>query len=404
MKHPLFITIFILLNLIGCALAPSSVEPQVSKLPKQFVDRQILVTLPEATKSQWKQLAQAIGKDYDMDLSGEFPLTSIAVNCLVFKVPERHSMSKLLQQLRSDKRISWAQENLVFDGIQANPDKVYSQLSYAPSLMHVSTAHHYSTGFGVKIAVIDTGADIKHPDLNDHLINTLNFVEGGKLSFSTDRHGTAVSGIIAAHPDNGIGINGIAPKAEILQIKSCWYSQQNGSGAKCSSWTLAKAIDAAINQQVQIINLSLAGPHDQLLEILLDKANERGITIVTASLDKKSEPGFPAQLNYVIPAVSARPDGSVILPPWLSLIPGVVAAPGVEIVTTIPQGDYDIMSGTSMAAAHISGTIALLLELDSSLAPDSIKRILLEDSKVLDKYRSIDACRLLEKISNVEGC
>ena len=77
-------------------------------------------------------------------------------------------MSELLQRLRLDSRISWAQENLVFKGLQASADNVYTELSYAPKLMHASAAHRLSTGLGVKIAVIDTGADIKHPDLRSH--------------------------------------------------------------------------------------------------------------------------------------------------------------------------------------------------------------------------------------------
>ncbi len=395
MNKQLFITIFFLLGLTGCATSPYSFSPPAVDLPKQFVERQILVTLPNATKPQWKQLAKLIAQDYDLELSGEFPLTSIAVNCLVFKTPEKYAIPVLLQRLRLDSRISWAQENLVFDGLQADADKVYTELSYAPKLMHVATAHRLSTGLGVKIAVIDTGADIKHPDLQGQIITLSNFVEGGELSFSTDQHGTAISGIIGAQSDNGIGIVGIAPKSELLIMKSCWYSQQTGSGAKCSSWTLAKAIDAAINKGVKIINLSLAGPYDKLLESLLDTANQRGISIVTASLDKSSKPGFPATLNYVIPAVSSDPKGAVILPEWLSKLPAVVAAPGIEIVATTPHGKYDIMSGTSMAAAHISGTVALLLGYDPALKPETIKRLLIEDSMISNQYRSIDASRVL---------
>ncbi len=395
MNKQLFITIFFLLGLTGCATSPYSFSPPAVDLPKQFVERQILVTLPNATKPQWKQLAKLIAQDYDLELSGEFPLTSIAVNCLVFKTPEKYAIPVLLQRLRLDSRISWAQENLVFDGLQADADKVYTELSYAPKLMHVATAHRLSTGLGVKIAVIDTGADIKHPDLQGQIITLSNFVEGGELSFSTDQHGTAISGIIGAQSDNGIGIVGIAPKSELLIMKSCWYSQQTGSGAKCSSWTLAKAIDAAINKGVKIINLSLAGPYDKLLESLLDTANQRGISIVTASLDKLSKPGFPATLNYVIPAVSSDPKGAVILPKWLSKLPAVVAAPGIEIVATTPHGKYDIMSGTSMAAAHISGTVALLLGYDPALKPETIKRLLIEDSMISNQYRSIDASRVL---------
>ena len=394
MYTKIVITIFFLC-LTGCTTSPYSFSPPAVELPKQFVERQILVTLPDATKPQWKQIAKLIAQDYDLELSGEFPLTSIAVNCLVFKTPKKLLMSELLQRLRLDSRISWAQENLVFKGLQASADNVYTELSYAPKLMHATAAHRLSTGLGVKIAVIDTGADIKHPDLQGRIISITNFVEGGELSFSTDQHGTAIAGIIGAQSDNSIGIVGIAPKSEILIMKSCWYSQQTGSGAKCSSWTLAKAIDAAINKGVKIINLSLAGPHDKLLESLLDKANQHGITIVTASLDKLSEPGFPATLNYVIPAVSSDPKGSVILPKWLSQLPAVVAAPGVEIVSTTPHGKYDILTGTSMAAAHISGTVALLLEYDPTLKPDTIKGLLMEDTMVVHQYRSIDVSRVL---------
>ncbi len=88
MYTKIVITIFFLLGLTGCTTSPYSFSPPTVELPKQFVERQILVTLPDATKPQWKQIAKLIAQDYELELSGEFPLTSIAVNCLVFKTPK----------------------------------------------------------------------------------------------------------------------------------------------------------------------------------------------------------------------------------------------------------------------------------------------------------------------------
>lgn len=390
--------------LASCATTPTGISP-VSTTPKQLLDDQILVTLPEAKKSEWVQIAEDLAHEYDLVLSGEFPLTSIAVDCLVFKVPENHSMMELLAKLRADKRVILAQKNQVFEGIQSSPDKVYSELSYGPKLVRADRAHQWVTGKGIKIAVIDTGADVKHPELLGTITEKMNFVEGGDASFNTDKHGTAVSGVIGAAINDGIGIDGIAPNAEITVMKSCWYGNSTVSaGAKCSSWSLAKALDAAVSQGVHVINLSLAGPYDELLESILVAANRQGIAIVTASLEKKTNPGFPAQLSFVIPAISASPDGSVSHPAWLKQIESVVAAPGVEIITTSPQASYDVLSGSSLAAAHVTGIIALLLERDPSLTPSTIKRMMTEVSYLAGQPKLIDACKALAKLETSFGC
>lgn len=390
--------------LASCATNFTGISP-VSTTPKQLLTDQILVTLPEARKAEWSRIAEDLAHEYDLVLSGEFPLTSIAVDCLVFKVPEKHSMVELLAKLRADKRVILAQNNQVFEGIQSSSDKVYSELSYGPKLIHADRAHDWVTGKGIKIAVIDTGADIKHPELLGTITEKMNFVEGGDATFNTDKHGTAVSGVIGAAIHDGIGIDGIAPNAEITVMKSCWYdSSTTSSGAKCSSWSLAKALDAAVNQGVHVINLSLAGPYDELLESILVAADRQGIAIVAASLENMTHPGFPAQLNFVIPVISASPDGSVRHPAWLTQITSVIAAPGVEIITTSPRASYDVLSGSSLAAAHVTGIIALLLEGDPSLTPATIKRMMTEVSYLPGQPKVIDACKALAKLEVNFGC
>ncbi|WP_367155885.1 S8 family serine peptidase [Methylomonas sp. HYX-M1] len=386
------------IGLIASLSACSFRLPVALQTPKQLSQHQILVTLPERDQRYWPQIAKAIAEDYQLEMAGEFPLASIGLDCLVFKVPNYWSMPALLKSLQEDERVVLAQQNQVFDSQQSDFAQAFTDLSYAPALMHADRAHKLATGKGVKIAVIDTGADYRHPELSTTIAEKLNFVDGGDKSFGRDKHGTAVSGVIGASAGNGIGIDGIAPDAEIIVLKSCWYDESGSAGAKCSSWSLAKALDAAIAQGVQIANLSLAGPYDPLLEKLLQEANRRSINLVAATLEKSPQPGFPAQLDFVVPVISAKRDGTVSRPGWLPQVPAAVAAPGVEIVTTAPGSGYDVVSGSSLAAAHVTGVIALLLERDRALLPATIQRILAAASHQAGQPQSIDACRVLEAL------
>ena len=227
--------------------------------------------------------------------------------------------------------------------------------------MHADRAHHVVTGKGVKIAVIDTGVDTEHPDLRDSILKTANFVERGEQTFTQDYHGTAVVGVLAARANNDLGIFGVAPEADILALKACWQRTATSRQALCSSWTLAKAVDFAILEGAHILNFSLAGPSDPLLARLLVKAAAQGMVVVAAAFEQEQRLGFPASLDTVMAILSSDPQGQVRFPaaaPHTLLL----AAPGIDILTTLPQRAYDFVSGSSMAAAHASGIVALLLE------------------------------------------
>ncbi|MDD5579736.1 MAG: S8 family serine peptidase [Methylobacter sp.] len=197
----------------------------INDLPKQMLSRQILVTLPESLKSEWGTIREELARQNDILTSGEFPLPSIGVDCLVYVVPEQENLGKVIQQLRADSRVVLAQENQVFEGVQSGENDTFADISYAPKLIHADTAHRIATGKGVHVAVVDTGAESDHPDLRDQLLETDNFVDGSNYSFTHDRHGTAVTGVIAAKANDGIGIDGIAPNAEVSILKACWYPE-----------------------------------------------------------------------------------------------------------------------------------------------------------------------------------
>jgi subtilisin family serine protease len=395
-----------LMGLGGCATNNPALFGAADALPKQFQERQILVTLPDAQKARWPVIDSQLRRQHGLVQTGEFPLTSIGVNCLVYQATPGQNLDALLTNLRAEKDVVLAEENQIFDGIQSGENDEYADISYAPKQIGADAAHATATGRGVRIAVVDTGLEKDHPDLKGRVIGTANFVEGGDRSFSQDRHGTAVAGVIAASANNNTGIYGIAPDAEISAFKACWYPGGKGEGALCSSWSLAKSIDAAIQQNVKVMNLSLAGPRDELLAKLLEAARQRGISVVAAALEKQGQPGFPADLPGVIPVISSDTEGAVNRPSWLSQLPKVVVAPGVEILTTVPKESYDFVSGSSLATAHVSAVIALLLEIKPGLTPEQIRQLILNISQDgrPNSLKPINVCALLTQIDSKIHC
>lgn len=223
-------------------------------------------------------------------------------------------------------------------------------------------------GEGVKIAIIDTGCDVNHPDLSDRIIEVRNFTtdDKGAVNIVTDYvgHGTHVAGIIAAN-ENGSGIIGVAPRASLLILKA--LSENGGK----YSW-VTNAINYAVMQRVNIISMSLGGGYDdKKLHGAITTAVNNGIIVVCAAGNNgdgnyiTSEISYPAGYNEVISV------GSVDINRHASDFSSSnsevdLVAPGQGIgtngiVSTAPGGGYAEMSGTSMAAPHVAGALALII-------------------------------------------
>ena len=343
---------------------------------------------------------------------GAFPLSSLGVQCVVFQIPERRSVDEVIARLTADPLVESVQPNQVFEGLAEIHDDPYAGLQYGAHAIRADLAHRWATGKGVRVAVVDTGVDTTHPDLRDRIVKTATFVQGGERTFVEDNHGTAVTGIIAADADNGIGIFGVAPQAEIVVAKACWQRTPSALEAVCSSWTLAKAVDFAITGEVRVLNLSLGGPPDPLLARLITKAIDRGIVVVAAVMEHaQPAPGFPASLPSVIAVIASDARGVVRIPAGLARA-SLLAAPGMEVLTTAPHGAYDFRSGSSLAAAHVSGVVALLLERDPRLTTAQVRALLAATARPLPEGSDAgsvviglaDACAPVAKLVGAPPC
>lgn len=153
----------------------------------------------------------------------------------------------------------------------------------------------------------------------------------------------------------------------MIALKACWEAKEPGGGARCNSLTLAQALAAAIEERARIVNLSLTGPRDPLLGALVAAGNARGIIYIGAAPDDAPADSFPAGVPGVIAVQMAESTARRA---------GVLRAPGFEVVTLAPGGSYDFVSGASLATAHVSGAVALLLAKRRNLERDAIYRLL----------------------------
>jgi subtilisin family serine protease len=264
--------------------------------------------------------------------------------------------------------------------------------------MTIPAAQQWSLGSGVRLAIIDTGIDVSHPDLHGRIAGQRNFVDADTATFNADRHGTAVAGVIAAVANNRIGIAGIAPGVALFAYKACW-TPPGGSSAVCNSFTLAQALAAAIEARADIVNLSLAGPADPLLARLVQRGLQRGIVFVGAAPPEGAHAGFPGDVPGVITVDAPQRRGGA---------PASLVAPGRDVLTLVPGAHYDFASGSSLAAAQVSAVIALMLAREHELGAASLEQLLVRTSRLVTTpggaFTSIDACAAIVAVQGRGTC
>ncbi len=333
--------------------------------------------------------ADAVAKEYGLQQVAHWPIRSLSVYCFVYRVAASADRDRIIEALGKDARVESAQPLNVFEtSVSAGDgyDDTYAELQHGLDSLDLTRAHRHTRGEGVRIAVIDSNADTRHEDLKGRVRRVGNFADD---STDVDRnHGTAVTSVIAARTNNARGIVGVAPEAKLELYVACW-SQKDFETAVCDSFTLAKALDTLLERPPDVLNLSLAGPEDGLVRRLLMAAHDRGVVLIAARPQDADSPlHFPANMEEVIAVSSSR---SGVAQPGDS-----VFAPGDQILVAVPDDNYDFRSGSSLAAAHVSGVVALVLAISPQSDTRAIQSVLLQSQAGTEDGRvSVNACTAL---------
>ena len=398
------------LSMVGSAMAQAQPDPGRAAIDtdaknEAALDRQLLVMLrappphfrPDNAYGNGyqsapghaarKRIVTTLAREHGLQLSDEWPMPALGLDCFVLEAPNADERARVIPRLAADPRVESVEPMQRFRMLGAGDPLAMAQPAVAR--WHLDELHALATGHGITIAAVDSGVDTVHPDLRGRVALARNFVDGS--AYRAESHGTAVAGIIAARTDDRIGIEGVAPDARLLALRACWQPTAADT-ALCSTFTLAKALQFAVDAKTQVLNLSLTGPPDRLLARLLDVALAQGVVIVGAVDAKAVDGGFPA-IHPGVLAIAAINEGA--------RVPGVLLAPGQGIPAPVPGGHWRLVSGTSYAAAQVSGLVALLRELSPGLAPAQLRHALTTDAVGLAPRRpqSIDACAAVAHVS-----
>lgn len=375
---------------------------------------------PYAASDQARATGAALGRDYDLHKLRDWPIVPLGVQCLVFELPPQADRTELLRRLSADRRVRLAQPLQLFDALGSRPDITpvsgatpatfgsssgglppgayndpYVGLQHGFAAIDAAAAQQWSRGEGVSVAIIDTGAQIDHPDLAGRIASSRNFIDADMRAFASDRHGTGIAGIIGADANNNLGIVGVAPSAHLLIYKACQPLKAQSLEAQCNSFTLALALDAAIKAHAQIVNLSLGGPADPLLAQLVSYGQTQGMVFVGAVPQDGRLDGFPLGIAGVIAVdqIGRSTSSSAVL-----------HAPGSEILSLAPVGRYDFATGSSFAAAHVTGALALLRAREPNLDATALFD-LLERTRTRDEQgERINICAALAALEPRDDC
>jgi subtilisin family serine protease len=269
-----------------------------------------------------------------------------------FRIAGGQGAADMVRAMEAEQ-LGIAQPSYVYDVVQqqaapASPDQ------YVADKLKLAEVHKIATGKGVLIAIIDSQIDVRHPELANAIAESFDAVGQAEKPHT---HGTGMLGAIVSQGR----LMGIAPGAKALAIHA--FATGTKQSPQATTQAIIAGLEFALEKGARIINMSFAGPYDPMLQVALKKAAERGAVLIAAvgNAGPKSPPLYPAADPHVIGVTATDQNDE----PYAGANRGAyvaVAAPGVNIIAPAPEAAYQLTTGTSVAAAHVSGVAALLLE------------------------------------------
>ena len=349
--------------------APSSATASAGTAPPRLSEEVLCALVASSPETTEEGLAAGLG----LTVIARESMGLIGLRIVRLGIPDGRPVEDVIALLKDDPRLVIWQPNFLYrrqDSLSDADVLAGSELQYALDKVGARQAQAIATGKGVRIAIIDTGIDTSHPDLAGAV--TAEFDATGSLEPIGDDHGTAIAGIIGAH---GL-TQGVAPGAELLSARA--FAPIGGApDEQATTFMLLRAVDWAMGQGARVLNLSFAGPRDKLFELAVAAALGKGVIIVAAAgnLGAEAPPAYPAAYRDVI-AVTATDIADKLYAQANHGSYVTLAAPGVDVLTLTLGHVHDLKSGTSFAAALVSGIAALALERSPHLTAGELRELL----------------------------
>lgn len=315
-----------------------------------------------------------VARRHNIQILERVVLPVLGVRVVRSRWPAVNGLPAVMARIRSDPRIVDVQANYIYRPSQGPSLASVNDLQYALAKVDLGDTHAVTTGQGARIAIIDSGVDRQHPDFSGLNIETFDALGGANPDAGT--HGTAIAGIISARGT----LRGIAPAATLMSIRA-FPSDRGPQPQMTTTVVLLKAMDWSVANGARILNLSLAGPRDPLMQKAIAAIAVKGVIMVAAAGNNgdQAPPAYPAAYPDVI-AVTAIDAQDQIYARANQGTYIAIAAPGVDVLTATRDNGHALQSGTSFAAAHVSGILALMLERNPALTASEARRALMESA------------------------
>jgi subtilisin family serine protease len=345
---------------------------------RRFVDTEMVCQWgPDMTQAHIEDIA----RQHNLEIVSVQRSVLTGGTLVRFRIGGNRAAPDVVRAMEAEQIIS--QPNYIYEAVQAEPAAASSTArsaeQYAATKLHLAEAHTIATGKGVTVAVIDSEIDNAHPELKQAIADKFDAVGTADKPHT---HGTGMAGAIVAHDR----LMGVAPDARTLAVHAFSTSAQQSPQA--TTQAIIAGLEWALNKGARVINMSFAGPYDPLLALAMKRASEKGAVLVAAvgNAGPNSPPLYPAADPRVI-GVTAVDENDRLYDGANVGAQVAVAAPGVDIMVPAPAGAYQLTTGTSVAAAHVSGVAALLLEKHPEADAQTILEVLTSSATRLGNKR-----------------
>ncbi|WP_407690003.1 S8 family peptidase [Risungbinella massiliensis] len=342
---------FMVLMLVALLVVPVSVsaDSHADTTVSQYAPGELIVKFKDGIMSAQSDSLHKKNKTKVKEKS-----TKLGVEVVEFD--KKTSVEEMMKKYKQDPNVEYVEPNYYFHATWIPNDPYFGTQQWGPQKIQAPAAWDITrSSSSVKIAIVDTGVQSNHPDLSGKVINGYDFVDNDTIAQDGNGHGTHCAGIAAVLTNNGVGISGVAPDAQILAVR---VLDNNGSGTLLD---VADGIIFSADSNAQVISLSLGGSTgSKTLKNAVDYAWNKGSVIVAAAGNSgNKQRHYPAYYaNSIAVASTDSNDEKSYFSTYGNWVD--VTAPGSGIYSTYIGSSYRSLSGTSMATPHVAGIAALL--------------------------------------------